>query len=90
MCSQPPDTELVEHLSLHCGLDRTTAIRAIEEVVAFFDEPVDVFIRRRHLELQSEGLGNAEIYARLQAAIASRPFASSPISTRQIRRIIYG
>ena len=90
MRDSPPATELIEHLRLHCGLERSVAVRVIEEVTAFYDEPVDDFIRRCHLELQAEGLGNSEIYARLQAAIANRPFAAQALSTRQIRRIIYG
>ena len=90
MSSQLPPTDLIEHLSLHCGLDRSSAARVIQEVVAFYDEPVDVFIRRRHLELQAEGLSNSDIYAGLQQAIASRPFAAAPLTERQIRRIIYG
>ena len=90
MSSQRLPTDLIEHLSLHCGLDRSVAARVIEEVVAFYDEPVDAFIRRRHLELQAEGLSNSDIYESLQQAIESRPFAAPPMTARQIRRVIYG
>ena len=83
-------TELIEHLVLHYGLDRVSAVRVVGEVLAFYDEPVDAFIRRRHLELQAEGVSNPQIYASLQQAIANRPFAAAVLSERQIRRIIYG
>lgn len=81
---------LIEHLILHSGLDRAGAARVVDEVVAYFHETVEEFVRRRHLELQAQGLSNSQIYSRLLEEIAARPFAAAPHSLRQIRRIIYG
>jgi len=72
------------------SFDRAGAVRLIQEVLAFYDESVDDYVRRRHLELQAQGVGNAEIYTTLQSEIGARPFPAQPLSTRQIRRIIYG
>lgn len=90
MSEQQSPVELVEHLSLHCGLDRQTAERAIAEVVSYFDEPVVNFVRRRHGELQRLGMSNSQIFGQLQRELSGRLFSGDLLSERQIRRIIYG
>lgn len=89
MSSSPP-AELLEHLSLHCGVDQHTAARLVAEVVNYFDEPVSQFVQRRHAELQREGHSNSEIFSRLQHELENRLFSVPALSERQIRRIIYG
>ncbi|MEM7260110.1 MAG: hypothetical protein AAF404_22275 [Pseudomonadota bacterium] len=88
--SRTPPIELLEHLSLHCGVDQHTAGRIVAEVVDYFDEPVQAFVQRRHAELQREGHSNSEIFTSLQQELSSRLFSVSALSERQIRRIIYG
>lgn len=62
----------------------------IEDLWAFTEETPEDFVRRRHGELQREGLGNEAIYRRLTAEAAAGRFKSPTLSLRQVRRIIYG
>ncbi len=92
---QPPnrDTpfdELIEQLTRTTTLSRGEAIRVVSEVVAFFHEPLETFVRRRHRELQHDGLANAEIYARVHDELRFVRLAAPVLSERQIRRLIYG
>jgi hypothetical protein len=82
--------ELVEHLSRTAPVPAGTAARLVAEVVDYFSEPVEDFIRRRHGELQASGLTNAHIFSRLAAELAEWRFAPPPLSERQLRRIVYG
>lgn len=82
--------DLVDHLVRSTTLDPQTAGRVVEEVVAYFAEPVEAFVRRRHRELQRLGRPNAEIYARIAAELADRPVAAPALTERQIRRLVYG
>jgi hypothetical protein len=82
--------ELVGRLALRSRLTERETAHLIEEVLAFLDEPVEQFVRRRHRELQREGLRNPQIYRQVAHEAACRRFRSQPLSTRQIRRLIYG
>jgi polyhydroxyalkanoate synthesis regulator phasin len=82
--------DLVDHLVKTTRLQRREALRVVEEVLAFFAETAEGFVVRRHAELQSEQLRNAAIYQRITEELAARRFAGPKLSTRQIRRIIYG
>lgn len=82
--------DLIEHLARSTPLDRATAARVVDEVVAYFAEPLESLVRRRHRELQREGHANAEIYAQIAAELAERPIAAPELSERQIRRLVYG
>ena len=82
--------ELVSYLARTTRLTRPEAARAVHEVLAFLAETPEAFIRRRHLALQSEGLPNPAIFARLATELAHWRFRSPPYTERQIRRIIYG
>lgn len=90
MSVPPPPRELIDHLCSAGAIDRRTAERLVAEVLAFYDETVDAFIRRRHHDMQLAGYANAAIYRALIAEIPSRRFAAEPRSERQIRRAIYG
>lgn len=83
-------TELVDHLVRSTTLDPRTAARVVDEVVAYFAEPVEAFVRRRHREMQRLGRTNAEIYARIAEELAERPVAAPALTERQIRRLVYG
>lgn len=71
-------------------LPAAAAYRVVEEVVAFFREPADAFIRRRHRELKSAGLTNEEIFPLVAHELEARPVLAPQLTERQIRRVIYG
>lgn len=60
------------------------------DVLAYFDETVEEFVRRRHRELQSGGLTNPAIFQQITAELPRRAVAPPPLSLRQLRRIVYG
>ena len=62
----------------------------LAEVRAWFAEPVAEFVRRRHRELAARGLTNDRIFAAVGAELSGRLFPPPPLSSRQLRRMIYG
>ncbi len=82
--------DLVSHLTRITALPPDTAARLVMEVVAYFDETTEAFVRRRHRELQRAGRANAESFRRIAAELEGRPVAAPRLSERQIRRLIYG
>jgi len=90
MSEHPVPAELINHLCRHSQLNEEEAQRLIGEVLAFYDETPDLFIQRRHRELQGLGLPNAAIFSRLKVELASHRFLATVLSERQIRRVIYG
>jgi hypothetical protein len=82
--------ELVRHLAGTTLLSEAAAARVVEEVVAYFSEPAEAFIRRRHRELQAAKRANPETFRRIATELAGRPVAAPRFSERQIRRVIYG
>ena len=88
---EPNDLEdLVAYLSRTTRLERREAERLVDEVLSFLGEQPEAFVRRRHLELQRQGLSNALIFARLERELSRRRFAAPAYSKRQLRRIVYG
>ena len=88
--------ELAEFENLVTYLVRTTrlscaeATRLVDEVLSYLDERPEEFVCRRHRALQSEGLSNSEIFARLSAELARWRFRAPAYTERQLRRMIYG
>ena len=82
--------ELVAHLTRTSRLTPSEARKLVDEVLSFLVEEPEAFVRRRHRALQSEGLPNPEIFARIEAELARWRFRAPAYSERQIRRIIYG
>lgn len=82
--------DLVGHLTRTTALPYMAALRLVEDVVAHFSESPESFVRRRHRELQADGLANAEIFRCIAGELASRPVAAPELTERQIRRMIYG
>ena len=64
--------DLVDHLVRTTPLGRGEAGRVVLDVLAYFDETTEEFVRRRHRELQGKGLVNAEIFERTWQWIVSR------------------
>jgi hypothetical protein len=85
----PADNALVDHLVAGTGLSPAEARRVVEDVVAFYAEPVEDYVRRRHAELKTYGAKNVEIFARLAEELAERVVAAPELSERQLRRIVY-
>jgi hypothetical protein len=84
------DADLVDHLARTSPLSRGEAARVVAEVLGYFSEPAEGFVRRRHRELKAQGLKNEQAFARIAAELPLRRVAPPQLSLRQIRRIIYG
>jgi hypothetical protein len=82
--------ELVDHLTRSTPLQRGEALRVIQDVLAYFDETTEDYVRRRHRELQAQGLVNAQIFERVEADLKYRAVAPPELTLRQLRRIVYG
>ncbi|HZG04813.1 MAG TPA: hypothetical protein VE546_14780 [Streptomyces sp.] len=82
--------DLIDHLVRSTPLRRGEAARVVLDVLAYFDETVEEFVRRRHRELQARGLTNPEIFERITAELPHRAVAPPELSLRQLRRIVYG
>ena len=82
--------ELVDHLTRTTPLSRGEALRVIQDVLAYFDETAEDYVRRRHRELQAQGLVNAAIFERIEADLQYRAVAPPELTLRQLRRIVYG
>lgn len=81
--------ELRTHLTRSTSLSPSEADRVIAEVLAYFDEDVPGFVRRRHTELQARGVRNDEAFERIRAELGTRRYSPQELSLRQLRRIVY-
>lgn len=83
--------DLVRHVARSTGLDDATATRVVADVVTYFGQTVEEFVRHRHQELQDKtGKRNDEIWPQLAAELAVRRFKAPGLTERQLRRIVYG
>lgn len=71
------------------GLPDATAARVVGDVIGYFGETVEAFVRRRHAELRRHHT-NDRIWALIAGELAGRPVAAPPVSERQLRRMVYG
>jgi hypothetical protein len=88
-----PDTpfdDLLDHLVQTTTMSRGEAVRVVGEVVAFFDEPLDAYVRRRHRLLRASGLANEAVYERILDELRFVRLAAPALTVRQIRRLVYG
>ncbi|WP_371477551.1 hypothetical protein [Kitasatospora sp. NBC_00315] len=91
MSSSPhPHEDLLAHLTRISPLGPREAARVVAEVLAYFSEGTEEYVRRRHGELQARGLTNEKIFARLAQELSARRVAAPGLSARQLRRIVYG
>jgi hypothetical protein len=86
---QPPG-ELVEYLIRTCPLSPAEAARVVADVLGYFSEPPEEYVRRRHRELKARGLTNDLAFEQIAAEIPQRRYAPPEFSLRQLRRIVYG
>jgi hypothetical protein len=82
--------DLVRYLASSTGLPQATAVRVIADMITYFNETVEDFVRRRHTELQQRQRKNDEIWSEIAAEIDQRRFAVTGLSARQLRRMVYG
>lgn len=82
--------ELVDHLTRSTTLSRGEALRVVQDVLAYFDETTEDFVRRRHRELQAQGLVNSSIFERIEGDLKCRAVVPPELTLRQLRRIVYG
>ena len=85
-----PEHDLVSRIASSTGLTPSEAARVITDVIAFYSEPTEDFVRRRHGQLQTYGMRNPEIFAQISSELARRVVAPPPLTDRQLRRIVYG
>ena len=82
--------ELVTHLTRTSPLSQGEATRVVAEVLGYFGESVEEFVRRRHRELKTGGLTNEQVFALIAAELPARRVAPPQLSLRQLRRVVYG
>jgi hypothetical protein len=93
---RPDPIRAVDHDDLIRQLGRTTGLpvgvvtRVVDDVLAYFDETLEEYVRRRHKELQRRGHTNDRIFERIAAELPRRRVATGDVSLRQLRRMIYG
>jgi exonuclease VII large subunit len=83
------DRDLVDRVADSTGLTPAEAARVVEDVLAWYREPVEEYVRRRHAYYRLYGKRNPEIFALIADELADRLVAAPPLSQRQLRRIIY-
>jgi hypothetical protein len=84
------DRDLVERVASSTGLTPAEAARVVEDVLAWYREPVQDYVRRRHEQHRLVGRRNPEIFALIAGELDGRLVAAPDLSERQLRRIIYG
>jgi hypothetical protein len=84
------DPDLTDRIAASAGLAPAEAARVVADVLAWYHEPAESFVRRRHAFHQLHGKRNAEIFALIAAELADRVVAAPRLSERQLRRIVYG
>ena len=82
--------DLVQYLSASCPLSQAEAARVVADVLGYFSEPPEEYVRRRHRELKTVGLTNDSAFRQIAAEIPQRRHAPPEFSLRQLRRIVYG
>jgi hypothetical protein len=82
--------DLIRQLGRTTGLPANVVARVVDDVLAYYDETVEEFVRRRHRQLQRRGHTNDRIFTLIAAELPARRFAPGELSLRQLRRIVYG
>ncbi len=84
------DRELIDRVAATAGLTPAEAARVVEDVLAWYRESVEDFVRRRHAHHRLYGLRNREIFTLITEELVGRLVAAPSLTERQIRRIVYG
>jgi hypothetical protein len=83
------ERDLIDRVASSTGLSPGEAARVVEDVLAWYREPIEDYVRRRHAHYQLYGKRNAEIFKLIAAELNTRLVAAPALSERQLRRIIY-
>ena len=62
----------------------------VDDVLAYFTETAEDYVRRRHQELQLRGVKNEQSFAVIAEELRRYPVRAPELSARQLRRIVYG
>jgi exonuclease VII large subunit len=84
------DSDLIDRVANSTGLTPTEAARVVDDILAWYREPVEDYVRRRHAHHHLFGKRNQEIFALIAGELAGRVVAAPALSERQLRRIVYG
>jgi hypothetical protein len=84
------ESELVERIASSTGLAPGEAARVVEDVLAFYAEPIGDYVRRRHAHLKTFGAKNDQIFAGIAEELRHRLVAAPELTERQLRRLVYG
>lgn len=90
MPAPQPHNDLIEYLIRTCPLSPAEAARVVADVLGYFSESPEDYIRRRHRELKARGLTNDLAFEQIAAEIPERRYVPPEFSLRQLRRIVYG
>jgi hypothetical protein len=85
-----PGDELADYLRRTDDLGVGHAARLVSEVLAYFSETTEEFVRRRHRELQDMGLNNPQIFERIGTELPEWRVTPPRLTARQLRRLVYG
>jgi hypothetical protein len=88
--SAHPHEDLLDHLARTTALGPSEAARVVADVLAYFSESTEEYVRRRHGELQAKGLTNERIFERIALELPQRRVRAAALSPRQLRRTVYG
>lgn len=64
--------------------------RVVDDVLAWYRESVEDYVRRRHAALRQHGVRNEEAFDLIAGELAERVVAPPRLSHRQLRRLVYG
>ncbi len=81
---------LIAHLHDVTGLDSSVLAKILSEVKSWYPLDLRSWIMLRHKELRAQKMRNRDIYAQIREELARILVHPSPLSERQIRRMIYG
>ncbi len=84
------DSDLIDRVASSAGLTPAEAARVVDDVLAWYREPLEDYVRRRHAHHHLYGKRNPEIFALIARELAGRVVAAPVLSERQLRRIVYG
>lgn len=81
--------DLARYVAASTGLDEAIATRVVSDVMAYFGQTVEDFVRLRHAELKDLNKRNDDIWPTLAAEVSDRRFRVDGLTERQLRRIVY-
>lgn len=84
------DPALIHQVVTTTGLSYPQAERVVDDVLSFYSQTVEDFVRDRHAELKAGGVRNTEAFGVIAAELGDRVVRAPQLTHRQIRRVIYG